>query len=267
MINFTLTIVLQINIDNRMSQDALENNALGMVIRGGKEYELGIFVSKVRHNSIAHLAGLKVSDQIINVNGYDFRYIDHDKAVAIILSFNRLRMLVRHIGKLPDIQNHNEKQTRRQQSEVVYNRSKSSGMSNVLKQIHLNNSSNMKRKKSKSVHLEYQSGLDNETNSKSVSHISESVSRVVKLKTLMIEKCRPLLGIAIESAPSHANRRVQFPRISYLHPEAVDGKSLEGLGHRQAAHIIAEQFNKPSPPWITLAVLSNTDWMRLNDCY
>ncbi|KAL7669665.1 hypothetical protein ACOME3_010312 [Neoechinorhynchus agilis] len=75
---------------------------LGLVIRGGSEYGLGIFVSRIEQNTAAAEAGLLISDQIINVNGHDFRNISHSKAVKVLRSYTTLRLLVRYIGKLPE---------------------------------------------------------------------------------------------------------------------------------------------------------------------
>lgn len=84
---------------------------LGFKIRGGIEYALGIFISKIESNSDADLAGLRVSDQIIEVNGQTFSRISQLDAVRVIkmslLNYiaNKapIRLVVRYLGKLPQL--------------------------------------------------------------------------------------------------------------------------------------------------------------------
>ncbi|KAG3260612.1 PDZD11 [Ictidomys tridecemlineatus] len=46
---------------------------------GGKNSQLGIFISKVIPDSDAHRAGLQEGDQVLAVNGVDFQDIEHRK--------------------------------------------------------------------------------------------------------------------------------------------------------------------------------------------
>ncbi|XP_038213651.1 ribonuclease 3 isoform X1 [Zerene cesonia] len=75
--------------------------AFGFSLRGGKEYATGFFVSKVEHNSEAHLQGLKVGDQLVTVNGYRVDDAVHAELVHYITSQSRLKIKVRHVGMLP----------------------------------------------------------------------------------------------------------------------------------------------------------------------
>ena len=84
-------------------------NGLGIKIRGGIEYSLGVFISQVNAGSNADFIGLRVSDQIIECNGQSFSRISNQDAVYILKTAlinymsNKLpiKITVRYLGKLP----------------------------------------------------------------------------------------------------------------------------------------------------------------------
>ncbi|XP_074871555.1 whirlin isoform X2 [Carettochelys insculpta] len=78
-----------------------EGKSLGLMIRGGAEYALGIYIAGVDKGSEAESAGLKVGDQILEVNGRSFLSIPHDEAVRLLKSSQHLIMTVKDIGRLP----------------------------------------------------------------------------------------------------------------------------------------------------------------------
>jgi whirlin len=97
--------------------------SLGLMIRGGVEYGLGIFVTGVDKDSVADRSGLmvsvkiywmkftyrpllflrkkKVGDQILEVNGQSFLEVTHDEAVSQFKFHKRMSLLVRDVGKVP----------------------------------------------------------------------------------------------------------------------------------------------------------------------
>nr|XP_023018515.1 whirlin-like [Leptinotarsa decemlineata] len=75
--------------------------SLGLMIRGGVEYNLGIFITGVDKDSVADRAGLMVGDQILEVNGQSFMDVTHDEAVAQLKYHKRMSLLVRDVGKVP----------------------------------------------------------------------------------------------------------------------------------------------------------------------
>nr|CAH7729527.1 unnamed protein product [Callosobruchus chinensis] len=75
--------------------------SLGLMIRGGVEYNLGIFITGVDKDSVADRAGLMVGDQILEVNGQSFMEVTHDEAVATLKYHKRMSLLVRDVGKVP----------------------------------------------------------------------------------------------------------------------------------------------------------------------
>ncbi|KAJ8670539.1 hypothetical protein QAD02_001798, partial [Eretmocerus hayati] len=75
--------------------------SLGLMIRGGLEYGLGIYITGVDKDSVADRAGLLVGDQILEVNGQSFEEATHDEAVQILKTNKRMSMLIRDVGKVP----------------------------------------------------------------------------------------------------------------------------------------------------------------------
>ncbi|CAG9799669.1 unnamed protein product [Chironomus riparius] len=75
--------------------------SLGLMIRGGIEYGLGIYVTGVDKDSVADRAGLSVGDQILEVNGQSFMNVTHDEAVNQFKFHKRMSLVVRDVGKVP----------------------------------------------------------------------------------------------------------------------------------------------------------------------
>ncbi|XP_034871876.1 whirlin isoform X3 [Mirounga leonina] len=78
-----------------------DGRSLGLTIRGGAEYGLGIYVTGVDLGSEAESSGLKVGDQILEVNGRSFLNILHDEAVKLLKSSQHLTLTVKDVGRLP----------------------------------------------------------------------------------------------------------------------------------------------------------------------
>ncbi|XP_047185511.1 whirlin isoform X3 [Scophthalmus maximus] len=78
-----------------------DGRSLGLMIRGGAEYALGIYITGVDQGSAAACGGLKVGDQILEVNGRSFLSIPHDEAVRVLKSSRHLMMTVKDVGRLP----------------------------------------------------------------------------------------------------------------------------------------------------------------------
>ncbi|XP_037904449.1 whirlin isoform X8 [Hermetia illucens] len=75
--------------------------SLGLMIRGGVEYGLGIFITGVDKDSVADRAGLMVGDEILEVNGQSFLDVTHDEAVSQLKYHKRMSLVVRDVGKVP----------------------------------------------------------------------------------------------------------------------------------------------------------------------
>ncbi|CAI8055161.1 Whirlin, partial [Geodia barretti] len=74
---------------------------LGISIRGGSEHGLGVYVSKVDEASVAEAYGIKVGDQIMEVNGVSFLNIVHADAARALRAQPCMVIKVRDVGKLP----------------------------------------------------------------------------------------------------------------------------------------------------------------------
>uniref|UniRef100_A0A3P9HLI6 PDZ domain-containing protein 7 n=1 Tax=Oryzias latipes TaxID=8090 RepID=A0A3P9HLI6_ORYLA len=91
--------------------DKSPDGRLGFSVRGGSEHGLGIFVSKVDDDSSAAQAGLTVGDKLVEVNGVSLESITMSSAVKVLTGNNRLRIVLRRVGKIPGIRYSKEKTT------------------------------------------------------------------------------------------------------------------------------------------------------------
>ncbi|XP_029305882.1 LOW QUALITY PROTEIN: PDZ domain-containing protein 7a [Cottoperca gobio] len=94
-----------------LTVDKSPDGRLGFSVRGGSEHGLGIFVSKVEDDSSAEQAGLTVGDKLVEVNGVSLESITMSSAVKVLTGNNRLRMVLRRVGKIPGIRYSKEKTT------------------------------------------------------------------------------------------------------------------------------------------------------------
>uniref|UniRef100_H2U5D5 PDZ domain containing 7a n=1 Tax=Takifugu rubripes TaxID=31033 RepID=H2U5D5_TAKRU len=74
---------------------------LGFNIRGGKEFGLGIYVSKLDPGGIAEQHGIKMGDQILAANGVNFDDITHSNAVEVLKSHTHVMLTIREAGRYP----------------------------------------------------------------------------------------------------------------------------------------------------------------------
>ncbi len=73
--------------------------SLGFSIRGGREHDLGIYVSHVDSLSLAERSGLLPGDQLLNVNGVSFKQITHSSAALVLTSHDDFRYGIPYSGK------------------------------------------------------------------------------------------------------------------------------------------------------------------------
>ncbi|KAK1166706.1 PDZ domain-containing protein 7-like [Acipenser oxyrinchus oxyrinchus] len=74
---------------------------LGFNIRGGKEFGLGIYVSKLDPGGLAEQNGIKTGDQILSANGYSFEDISHSQAVEVLKSHTHIMLTIKEVGRYP----------------------------------------------------------------------------------------------------------------------------------------------------------------------
>uniref|UniRef100_A0A8C0X084 PDZ domain-containing protein n=1 Tax=Castor canadensis TaxID=51338 RepID=A0A8C0X084_CASCN len=68
---------------------------LGFNIRGGKEFGLGIYVSKLDHGGLAEENGIKVGDQVLAANGVRFDDISHSQAVEVLKGQTHIMLTIK----------------------------------------------------------------------------------------------------------------------------------------------------------------------------
>ncbi|CAL8298768.1 unnamed protein product [Merluccius merluccius] len=78
-----------------------DDYCLGFNIRGGKEFGLGIYVSKLDPGGLAELHGIKMGDQILAANGVSFEDITHSNAVEVLKSHTHVMLTIREAGRYP----------------------------------------------------------------------------------------------------------------------------------------------------------------------
>ncbi|XP_014664433.1 PREDICTED: whirlin-like [Priapulus caudatus] len=78
-----------------------EGRALGLSIRGGAEYGLGIYITGIDQGSVAYDCGLKVGDQILDINNSSFQDITHAEAAKVLKFARHMIMTVKDVGKIP----------------------------------------------------------------------------------------------------------------------------------------------------------------------
>ncbi|KAM4877971.1 whirlin isoform 5-T5 [Thomomys bottae] len=93
--------LLQSGDEKKVNLVLADGRSLGLTIRGGAEYGLGIYITGVDAGSEAESSGLKVGDQILEVNGQSFLSILHDEAVKLLKSSRHLILTVKDVGRLP----------------------------------------------------------------------------------------------------------------------------------------------------------------------
>ncbi|XP_056326142.1 PDZ domain-containing protein 7 [Danio aesculapii] len=74
---------------------------LGLNIRGGREYNLGIYISKLDPGGLAEQGGVKMGDQILSANGVSFENINHHRAVEVLKSQTHVIMTIKEAGRYP----------------------------------------------------------------------------------------------------------------------------------------------------------------------
>uniref|UniRef100_A0A8B9PC20 PDZ domain containing 7 n=1 Tax=Apteryx owenii TaxID=8824 RepID=A0A8B9PC20_APTOW len=72
-----------------------DDYCLGFNIRGGREFGLGIYVSKVDPGGLAEQNGIRVGDQVLAANGVKFEDISHSKAVEVLKGQTHIMLTIK----------------------------------------------------------------------------------------------------------------------------------------------------------------------------
>uniref|UniRef100_A0A8C6UXH6 PDZ domain containing 7a n=1 Tax=Neogobius melanostomus TaxID=47308 RepID=A0A8C6UXH6_9GOBI len=78
-----------------------DDYCLGFNIRGGKEFGLGIYVSKLDPGGLAEQHGIKMGDQILAANGVNFEDISHSNAVEVLKGHTHVMLTIKEAGRYP----------------------------------------------------------------------------------------------------------------------------------------------------------------------
>lgn len=79
-----------------------QTNDFGFVIRGGKDFNMSLYVLRVLEHGMAALDGrLKPGDELIQINGLKTSNMKLTEAVAVILSKDFVSLLVKRTGLPP----------------------------------------------------------------------------------------------------------------------------------------------------------------------
>ncbi|NWT57476.1 USH1C protein, partial [Erythrocercus mccallii] len=81
--------------------DRLNPEGLGLSVRGGVEFNCGLFISQLVKGGQADNAGLQVGDEIVRVNGYSISSCTHEEVINLIRTKKIVSIKVRHVGMIP----------------------------------------------------------------------------------------------------------------------------------------------------------------------
>ncbi|XP_033910121.1 harmonin-like isoform X2 [Acipenser ruthenus] len=81
--------------------DRTHPEGLGLSVRGGLEFNCGLFISQIVKDGQASNVGLQVGDEIIRINGYSISSCIHEEVINLIRTKKTVSLKVRHVGMIP----------------------------------------------------------------------------------------------------------------------------------------------------------------------
>ncbi|XP_009326884.1 PREDICTED: harmonin [Pygoscelis adeliae] len=81
--------------------DRLHPEGLGISVRGGVEFNCGLFISQLVKGGQADNVGLQVGDEIVRINGYSIASCTHEEVINLIRTKKIVSLKVRYIGMIP----------------------------------------------------------------------------------------------------------------------------------------------------------------------
>uniref|UniRef100_A0A8C8BD97 Harmonin n=1 Tax=Otus sunia TaxID=257818 RepID=A0A8C8BD97_9STRI len=81
--------------------DRLHPEGLGISVRGGLEFNCGLFISQLVKGGQADNVGLQVGDEIVRINGYSISSCTHEEVINLIRTKKIVSIKVRHVGMIP----------------------------------------------------------------------------------------------------------------------------------------------------------------------
>ncbi|XP_068116448.1 harmonin isoform X2 [Hyperolius riggenbachi] len=81
--------------------DRSHPDGLGFSIRGGLEFDCGLFISHILKEGQADNAGLQIGDELVRINGYSISSCTHEEVINLIRTKKIVSIKVRHVGMIP----------------------------------------------------------------------------------------------------------------------------------------------------------------------
>ncbi|XP_062918068.1 harmonin isoform X2 [Mobula hypostoma] len=81
--------------------DRTHPEGLGLSVRGGLEFNCGLFISQLVKGGQADNVGLQLGDEIVRINGYSIESCTHEEVINLIRAKKTVSLKVRHIGMIP----------------------------------------------------------------------------------------------------------------------------------------------------------------------
>ncbi|XP_069037801.1 harmonin isoform X3 [Lepisosteus oculatus] len=81
--------------------DRTHPEGLGLSVRGGLEFNCGLFISQIVKDGQADNVGLQVGDEIVRINGYSISSCIHEEVINLIRTKKTVSLKVRHVGMIP----------------------------------------------------------------------------------------------------------------------------------------------------------------------
>nr|XP_032806386.1 PDZ domain-containing protein 7-like isoform X2 [Petromyzon marinus] len=81
-----------------------EDPCLGLNVRGGSEFGLGIYVSRVDTGGVAERSGIRIGHRIVAANGVNFEGVSHAHAVETLRQHEHVILTIREVGRYPAFQ-------------------------------------------------------------------------------------------------------------------------------------------------------------------
>ncbi|XP_070212292.1 PDZ domain-containing protein 7-like isoform X2 [Littorina saxatilis] len=78
-----------------------DTDFVGLNVRGGKEFGLGIYISRVDKGGVAERGGVEVGDQLVQINEHKLDNVPHDTAVDLLRDGNHLVLTLWAVGRFP----------------------------------------------------------------------------------------------------------------------------------------------------------------------
>ncbi|XP_007885683.1 harmonin isoform X1 [Callorhinchus milii] len=81
--------------------DRTSPEGLGLSVRGGLEFNCGLYISQIMKGGQADNVDLQVGDEIVRINGYSILSCTHEEVINLIRTKKTVSLKVRHVGMIP----------------------------------------------------------------------------------------------------------------------------------------------------------------------